>query len=299
VIPDTRDIRDIASLSGKEVAQLNFIRDSKSYCFRKHNRQGMRSHIFEVLSAEELVKETNGEIVTGIRWYPRAVPRYMLRILRTRFTSLDEILEEIKKYTLVLKYLGTELIATSTEFIVEYTGTGNSEIVLCGLQEYVQGAILDPWALFGRTPLKTFYLSRFPDDKPDTVRLAKTLETVSAFVKRMRKMILETGYITDLAGNGNLILTRAGQIKLVDINNIIKVSMDDTILLDDKGYPSADKSIEVLSLLEEKILKKEMIAGDPLYRHFLSADRKKRVRRLEQKFFENLGGPLHYGQENQ
>lgn len=299
MIADSRDIRDIASLTGKEVAQLNFIRDSKSRRFRKHNRQGMRSHIFEVLAADDLVKETKGEIVGGIRWYPRAVPRYMLRILRTRFATLDETLEEIKKYTLVLQYLGPELIATSTEFIVEYTGTGKSEIVLCGLQEYVQGAILDPWMFLGQDPLKTFYQSRFPDDKPDSIRMAKTIEAVAAFVKRMRRMILETGYITDLAGNGNLILTRTGQIILVDINNIIKVSMNDTILLDDKGYPSADKSIEVLSLLEEKILKTENISGDPLYKHFLSRDRMKRVRRLEKQFFKNVSVSDHYEQGNQ
>lgn len=289
---DTRDIRDIASLTGKEVAQLNFIRDSKSRRFRKHNRQGMRSHIFEVLAVEDLVKETKGEIVNGIRWYPRAVPKYMLRILRTRFKTLEETLEEIKKYTLIVKYLGPELIATSTEFIVEYTGTGKNEIVLCGLQEYVQGAILDPWALRGQAPLETFYQSRFPDDSPDSKRSAKATKFIAAFVKRMRKMILESGYITDLAGNGNLILTRSGQIKLVDINNIIKVSMSGNILLDDKGYPSADKSIEVLSILEEKILKTKNISDDPLYKHFLSADRKKRVRHFEKRFFENLNGSI-------
>ena len=250
----------------------------------------MRSHIFEVLGAQDLVKETEGEIVDGIRWYPRAVPRYMLRILRTRFTSLEQTLDEIKRYTVVLKYLGPELIAISTEFIVEYTGSGKNEIVLCGLQEYVNGAILDPWGLVGENPLDTFYLSRFPDDEPNSARSAKAIESVATFVRQMRKMITESGYITDLAGNGNLIMTRSGQMKLVDINNIIKVSKDDVILLDDKGYPSCDKSIEVLSILETKILKKTDLSGDPLYGHFLSAGRKKKVRNLEKKFFENLSG---------
>lgn len=250
----------------------------------------MRSHIFEVLAAQDLARETEGEIIDGIRWYPRAVPKYMLRILRTRFKSLEETLDEIKRYTVVLKYLGPELIAVSTEFIVEYTGTGKSEIVLCGLQEYVSGAILDPWGLVGEHPLDTFYLSRFPDDESDSARSAKAIESVATFVRQMRKMITESGYITDLAGNGNLIMTGSGQVKLVDINNIIKVSEDDTILLDDKGYPSCDKSIEVLSILEEKILKKENLSDDPLYGHFLSVGRKQRVRSLEKKFFETLSG---------
>jgi len=288
VISQKADIRDIASLTGKEVAQLNFIRDSEKYYFRKHNRQGMRSHIFEVLAAQDLLKETNGEIADGIHWYPRAVPKYMLRILRTRFTSLEQILDEIKRYTLVLKILGPELIAISNEFIVEYTGTGKSEIVLCGFQEYVQGAILDPWGLVGRAPLDTFCKSRFSTDVVDKKRIATAIDSIGTFVRRMRKMITESGYVTDLAGNGNLILTDAGHIKLVDINNIVKVSKNDTILLDDKGYPSCDKSIEVLYILEEKILKNKNLSGDNLYNHFLSADRTKRVRSLEKHFFENL-----------
>jgi len=282
------DIRDIASLTGKEVAQLNFIRDSDQYYFRKHNRQGMRSHIFEVLAIRDLIKETKGEIVDGIRWYPRAVPRYMLRILRARFTSFEQIMSEIKKYTLVLKFLGPELIATSNEFIVEYTGTGKSEIVLCGFQEYVQGAILDPWGLVGEAPLDIFFQSRFSGDKVNQKRTATTLESIAAFVNRMRKMIAESGYVTDLAGNGNLILTGTGAVKLVDINNIVRVSRDDIIPLDDKGYPSCDKSIEVLFILEEKILKRKNLFDDFLYSHFLSTDRTKRVRNLERQFFENL-----------
>ena len=285
---DSHDIRDIASIAGEEVAQLNFIRNSSAWHFRRHNRQGMRSHIFEVISAQDLIKETAGEIIDGIRWYPRAVPQYMLRILRTRFATLQETLEEIKKYTLVVKFLGPEFIALSNEFIVEYTGTGQSEIVLCGLQEYVGGEILDPWGLLGEAPLDTLYQSRFSVDNSDKNLSAKWLKSIATFVKRMRKMINESGYVTDLAGNGNLILTSTGGLKLVDINNIIHVSKDDTILLDDKGYPSCDKSIEVLWILEDKILRTPNLSDDPLYRHFLSAERSKRVRRLGEKFFERL-----------
>jgi hypothetical protein len=288
MISKKRDIRDIPSLTGKEVAALNFIRDSETYYFRKHNRQGMRSHIFEVLAVQDLQKETKGEIVDGIRWYPRAVPKYMLRILRTRFTSLEQILDEINKYTLVLKFLGPELIAISNEFIVEYTGTGKSEIVLCGFQEYVQGAILDPWGLVGQAPFDTFCQTRFSSDKVDKKLVSTGINSIATFVKRMRRMVTESGYVTDLAGNGNLILTDTGHVKLVDINNIVKISRDDTISLDDKGYPSCDKSIEVLFILEEKILKTRNLSKDPLYKHFLSADRTKKVKSLEKKFFENL-----------
>jgi len=288
MISKKRDIRDVPSLTGKEVAALNFIRDSETYYFRKHNRQGMRSHIFEVLAVQDLQKETKGEIVDGIRRYPRAVPKYMLRILRTRFTSLEQILDEINKYTLVLKFLGPELIAISNEFIVEYTGTGKSEIVLCGFQEYVQGAILDPWGLVGQTPFDTFCQTRFSSDKVEKKLVSTGINSIATFVKRMRRMITESGYVTDLAGNGNLILTDTGHVKLVDINNIVKISRDDTISLDDKGYPSCDKSIEVLFILEEKILKTRNLSKDPLYKHFLSADRTKKVKSLEKKFFENL-----------
>ncbi len=282
------DIRDKSSLTGEEVLQLNFIMDSGKYRFRKHNRQGMRSHVIEVLARKDLLKETSGEIIDGIRLYPRAIPKYMLRILRTRFSTLQETLDEIETYNLVLKFLGPECIAISNEFIVAYTGTGQSEIVLCGLQEYVQGAILDPWGLVGEVPLVTFYRSRFPEEKLHERCADIGRESIATFVARMRKMIIESGYITDLAGNGNLILTGAGAVKLVDINNIIQVSMDDTVWLDDKGYPSCDKSIEVLWILENKILKTANLSGDPIYRHFLSVDRLKKVRSLETEFFENL-----------
>jgi len=282
------DIRDVASLTGREVVQLNFIRDSDQYFFRKHNRQGMRSHIFEVLAVPDLLKEREGAVVDGIRRYPRAIPRFMLRILRARFSSLEQIMSEINKYTLVLKFLGPELIAISNEFIVDYTGTGKSEIVLCGLQEYIRGAILDPWGLVGEDPLDTFFQSRFPGGGSDKKRTAVSLQSITAFVNRMRKMITESGYVTDLAGNGNLIITASGAVKLVDINNIVRVPRGDDIPLDDKDYPSCDKSIEVLFILEEKILKSQNLLIDPLYSHFLSTERKKRAGSLERQFFENL-----------
>ena len=276
-------------ISGEEVRQLNFINNLPNLYFRKYYRQGLRSHIFEVLSADAVLKETEGEVIDGVRWFPRAAPNYVLRIMRKRFRTLKDVLGEIKKYALVLKYLGPELIATSNEFIVEYTGTGRSEIVLCGLQEYVEGAFLDPWALFGQYPLKTLYRSRFPGEKSEKKWMANAVESISSFVRRVRRMILDAGHIPDLAGNGNLILTKEGRVKLVDINNILRFDQHASILIDDKGYPTCDKSVEVLLILEEKILKYKGVYKDPLYSRFLAADRKRKVKKIEEQFFINLG----------
>jgi hypothetical protein len=297
VMPSGLDILSKRYLSGEEVRRLDFISDSSHLCFRRYYRQGLRSHIFEVLSAEAVLKETNGEVVNGVRWFPRAVPRHMLRIMRTRFRTLNQALVEIKKYALLLKCLGPELIARSNEFIVEYDGTGKREIVLCGLQEYVEGATLDPWALFDQTPLEILYRSRFPGAQGEASWLAKVIASIDRFVSGVRTMINEEGHIPDLAGNGNLILTKTGKVKLVDINNILRLDRFDTILLDDKGYPSCDKSIEVLAIMEEKILKKKAVSRDPLYRCFLGQDRRRAVKKLEEQFFHKMGaGPAIPGQ---
>ena len=282
------DIRDKAYLTENEINLLNFISDLPTRHFRMHYRQGLRSHIFEVLNKDDVLKETEGEVVDGSLRFPRAVPQYMLRILRARFTSLDLVLDEVKRYSLILKYLGSDLIAKSEEFIVEYTGTGKSEIVLCGLQEYIQGEILDPWSLFGPTPLVTFYEHRFPGNNPEKKTIENATNAIATFVKQTRQMINDTGYIPDLAGNGNLIMTPGGGIKLVDINNIIRVVQNDTIALDDKNYPACDKSVEVLALFEQKIIEKENPLDDPLFQHFLSVDRKKIVSKLENKFFQSI-----------
>ena len=99
-------------------------------------------------------------------------------------------------------------------------------------------------------------------------------------------MITQTGYIPDLAGLGNLVLTPHGRLKLVDINNIVTIRFDDSIPIDDKGYPSCDVSIEVLSILEWKIHQKKIPSEDPLYHFFLSPERKKKVTLLEKKFYK-------------
>ncbi len=284
----TKDIRDQAHLSGSEVQKLNFVNDSGRYIFRKYYRSGLRSHIFEILTAEDVLKETCGEILDGIRIFPRARPKKMFRILRNRFESTEAVFLEIKKYHLLLKFLGPALIAESDEFIVDYTGTGTSQIILCGLQEYIEGEILDPWRLFGEGYLRDLFKSYIHGDFQLQALVHKSQKNIAKFVKKTRQMITDRGYIPDLAGVGNLILTLDGDLKLVDINNIVKIKLDDSILIDDKGYPSCDVSIEVLSLLEQKILQKEIHMDDPLYRFFLSSERKKRVRALEKEFYKNL-----------
>ncbi|MBA3009532.1 MAG: hypothetical protein KKF12_21900 [Proteobacteria bacterium] len=274
------DIRDRAHLPGSEVKKLNFIKDSKTLVFRKYYRSGLRSHIFEVLLAEAVLKETQGEIIDGIRMFPRARPVKMFRILRNRFESKTAVFREIEKYNLLLKFLGKNLIALSEEFLVDYRGTGKSQIVLCGLQEYVAGPILDPWRLFGEASLMDILHSH------SLVEHAK--KNIAIFVKKIRQMIDQTGYIPDLAGIGNLILTCTGDLKLVDINNIVEIKLDDTILLDDKGYPSCDVSIAVLSILEQNLLGRDIPMDDLLYRHFLSTERKDRVKAIEKEFYTNL-----------
>ena len=101
-------------------------------------------------------------------------------------------------------------------------------------------------------------------------------------------MISDAGHVPDLAGIGNLLVTPAGRLKLVDINNIVQIKMDDTILIDDKGYPSCDVSIEVLSILDQNISQNPLRLDDPLYRFFLSAERRKKVKHLEREFSMSL-----------
>jgi len=285
------DIRDQAHLSGNEVKKLNFIKDSKNLVFRKYYRSGLRSHIFEVLLSADVLKETQGEIIDGIRMFPRARPIKMFRILRNKFENKEAIFQEIKRYNRLLHFLGPDLIALSEEFITDYTGTGKSQIVLCGLQEYVEGQILDPWRLFGDNYLMDLFQS-MPHRQTlaeNSKRIENAKKNITTFVKKIRQMITQTGYIPDLAGIGNLVLTRAGDLKLVDINNIVEIKLNDTILLDDRGYPSCDVSIEVLSILERDILQKKIpIKDDPLYCFFLSPERREKVTAIEKEFYANL-----------
>ena len=69
----------------------------------------------------------------------------MLRIFRRRFEHPDEILGEIERFRIVEKYLTSRFVAVSEEFVVDYRCGGIRDVLLCGLQEYVEGEQLDPW----------------------------------------------------------------------------------------------------------------------------------------------------------
>lgn len=95
---------------------------------------------------------------------------------------------------------------------------------------------------------------------------------------------MENRLIPDLAGVGNLLLTRAGEIKLVDINNISEVSPDTVVPLDDRGYPVCDKSIAVLFHLEQKLTGRSPQRDDPPYGRFLNPERIEKVKAAERRF---------------
>jgi hypothetical protein len=84
----TQDIRDQPYLNEEDFLALNFVKHPGGYTFRRHYRQGLRSHIMEVLHPEDIKNETKGIIIRGLRSYPRAVPLKMFRIFRTKFETL-------------------------------------------------------------------------------------------------------------------------------------------------------------------------------------------------------------------
>lgn len=284
----TMDIRDQNHLSGNDVEKLNFISSSGNYRFRKYYRSGLRSHIFEVIRATDLEKETQGVKIDGIRMFPRAEPIRMFRIFRQRFVDTETIFREIKKYKMLLQWIGKDFIAASQEFIVDYSLNGKSQILLCGLQEYIKGDILDPWRLFSADCVNAIFKAAGNEPAKIEALAATARNSIASFVKRIRVMVKQTGFIPDLAGNGNLIITPDGHLKLVDINNIVRIDFDDIIRIDDKGYPSCDVSIQVLAILEEVILGSSPDRNDPFYTKFLTPERKKNVKELERKFYEDL-----------
>ena len=282
------DIRQRPHLSGDEVKALNFISGSDKFIFRKHYRSGLRSHIFEILHAKDVTLESEGCIMDGIRSFPRARPVKMLRILRNRFSNKAEVFREIEKYRILLKWLGPELIAGSEEFMVHYTGTGTPEILLCGLQEYISGTVIDPWRMATIGGIEEI-ISVFDLTPEAEVKVLKTArQHFIRLVKSVRQMIHKTGFIPDLAGNGNLMVTASGNVKLVDINNIVEMEPMSEILIDDKGYPSCDVSVQVLAMLETSVLKKAPNENDSLYRIFLAEDRVRKVKALERTFYKEL-----------
>ena len=102
---DATDALDKISLSGTELRQLNFINKVYSPHFRRHFRQGLRSHIFEILCKDDVERESNGVLIDGIMMYPRAVPKHMLRIMRTCFKGLNTVLREVEKYRILWNIL--------------------------------------------------------------------------------------------------------------------------------------------------------------------------------------------------
>lgn len=289
------DIRDMPYLSQEDVLKLNFIKEPGTYVFRRHYRMGLRSHIMEVLSPEDVANEKSGVIIDGAKWYPRAEPLRMLRIFRTRFKNLKEAEEEIERVKIIESYLGPDNFAKSDEFLVDYYRNGKRELLLCGLQEYVKGAILDPWdrlddshliSILRRISFETFEdAERIGDRWTSKVRTKAEI-----FIEKNKRMILEANHIPDLAGVGNLLLTRDGDIKLVDINNISKVTFDSIIKLDDRGYPVCDKSIESLSLLEQGLLNRPLPEDDLVYKTYLEPNRMEKVNALEKEFHLAMEG---------
>jgi hypothetical protein len=291
------DIRDQPYLSHDDVVRLNFIKETGRYLFRRHYRVGLRSHIMEVLNRDEVEKEREGITINGLRWFPQAKPIKMLRIFRTKFPGLRDAKEELERVKVIELFLGSSHIAVSNEFLVDYVLNAKRNILLCGLQEYVEGEILDPWA-----PIDEEYLaglfhrmgkSFVKDSKQGPNLLFPRLQKeAEAFVKRVKKMILEGGHIPDLSGIGNLLLTIEGGIKLVDINNISKVSFTSMIPIDDRGYPVCDKSIQALSHLEEKLLGENAETDTSIYSRFLDPQRVKEVKAIERTFHESMNTTL-------
>ena len=264
----TEDVREKASLNHEAVVCLNFIRDPNIYLFRRHYRQGLRSHIMEVLKRIDVVRERDGIEIDGVKWFPRAKPTKMLRVFRKKFKRLEEAMD--------------------------YMVRGRRDFVLCGLQEYVEGEVLDPWSSITRAHLAGLLvrMNKGSGDKSETsaeLRIQRVRIGAERVIEGVKRMILEAGYVPDLAGVGNILLTPAGDIKLVDINNVSKVSFESSIEVDDKGYPVCDTSIKALSLLEQKVLDRSISMKETIYRTFLDAQRMKEVRILQEGFDVSMG----------
>ena len=291
------DVRDIPNLAWQDILNLNFIQDPGQYYYRRHYRQGLRSHVMEVLKPQDVKKEKEGVVTDGIRWYPRAKPIKMLRIFRTRFNALADATEETRRVMLVEKYLGPDYYASSFEFLVDYRIADRYEILLCGLQDYVEGLGVEPWGAINAERLaENLIRPGVGQGQPaslDYERLTETIQSHAAlFIKCIKRMIAETGHIPDLAGEGNMILTADGRIRLVDINNVSQIQTDGTIYVDEKGYPVCDKSIEALYLMEKGFTRSRVIDRESLYQPLWDTRRMKQVNYMEKLFHEAHSG-LH------
>jgi hypothetical protein len=311
------DIRNKIHVDHKDIIELNFIRNPGKYFFRQYYKQGLRSHIMEVLDPDDIRRQEEGAFIGGVKQFPWAEPLKMLRIFRSVFSSPEAVFEEIKKYKIVEDYLPKDSYARSYEFMVDYLSEGCWNVMLCGLQEYVEGEVLNPWGLtqdaYLAILLKGRYKGHFNGSVNDSAEgsaggppvggetlvklpyegdagrlVRRSKQKAARFMEGLKKMILEANYVPDLAGVGNLILTAGGDITLVDINNISGVSFEPSIRLDDKGYPICDKSIEAMSLLEQHVLEKAIDKTEPIYRIFLAPQRMSRVKELEEEFYRSL-----------
>lgn len=284
------DIRNIPAIGHLDVTALNFVRSSPPCVFRRHFRQGLRSHIMEILDPLDVDLEESGLLIDGVKWFPKASPRKMFRIFRTRLRTLEKALDEIARVKIVERYLAPELMATSIECIVDYRGPNGWDLMLCGFQEYVAGEILDPWTILDTTNLLPALYDLIRDHH-ETLTLPKNQWVQAArqsgarFIEKIKLMITEASHIPDLAGAGNIIITRTADIRLVDINNISRISPVPSIQLDEKGYPVCDKSIEALSLIEEKVLGKPVDVNDKIYTKYLGPQRRQRVKEKEERFW--------------
>ena len=294
------DIRDKPVIRHEDVIALNFIRDTGKYVFRRHHLNGLRSHIMEVLDFRDVEKENKGVRIKGIHRFPIAKPIKMLRIFRKRFSDFEEILDEIRRFQIVGQYLTSTHLAMSEEFIVDYRIGKKRDILLCGLQEYVEGECLDPWNIQKNNPLENLAekLSERPGQenlytKNQLIpRIEKSLDN---FVNQVKTMIREARCVPDLAGNRNLLVTGNGNVKLVDINNISYLSPDGCVLMDDFNYPVCDKSIEALWLIEQKLMGHNMEENDPVYMNFMKPERLREVDGLARLFYQNIKKPESTG----
>ncbi len=272
------DIRTKPTLSDEDISNLNFVKQQCPYCFRIHYREGLRSRLLQVLNPEDVLLETQGALQQGLRLFPVAQPVAMLRIFKKQFNAWQELQTEIENYKLVQRYIPPHHYAASSEFIVDYFQNEKSQIILCGLQEYVPGEAVDPWHENTRLKMETDM------NNSPTGTLDLALSNLASFIVCIKTMVHQAQAIPDLAGVGNLILTPEAQIKLVDINNISTFSYETAIPLDDKNYPVSDKSIQALYNLETQVLGHRQTGNEKLYRFFLDPQRIQTVREVEIAF---------------
>ena len=197
------DIRSKKRLKPSDVLGLNFIREPAPYVFRTYPRQGLRSHIMEVLRPQDVQVEKHGVERDGVTWYPRARPLKMLRLFRTRFDSRNDALEEIRRLKVIETYLPAANIARSEEFLVDYAVAGKREILLCGLQVFVEGEILDPWSLDAEKHVSELLdcvstAGESPDGQTEGARWCRVQSEVEIFIRSIKNMIREREMIPDL-----------------------------------------------------------------------------------------------------